>query len=442
MRRVSLGLLLVVSVSLCVAPPAQAGGDRGREAKETKGKKKEQAKAQELVLRYIKAYQARDRNGFNLAMVALSDPAGRGNVALPLGGKMSMPSLSKKVYEPIQALVEKVKELDKGDIVRVRTKEVRFHGTSYNMIVEIEPYRAPAGEADDPSAFIYKGQKTEKAGKREHLILTLSKLGTEYQALVPTVRGEEGHYQPDPEVVARLEAIEEGDMVEIDAARIRGKAIRLNDVHPYRPPLNASFVSLSKAEPPAAEGEEGVKYVDAYKVTLNVGGAESSWPVAAKVRGQRALTDRDVLRPLNRAKRGQPLAIRLRTQNGRDAVCWVRPGHIEGAGDSPRAEKDDAREGKAPAEGDRPGRRDGEGDKPRIHPEEAHEIDPPEADEKDEQHEGDKERRDKDRKADRGEGHAEQKDRDREKDENGENGEKDEEDEEGEKGEHRAEDAQ
>lgn len=418
MRRVCLGLLIVLSVSLAVAPPALAGGDRGREAKEEKLKKgkakKEDAKTQELVLRFIKAYQARDRNGMNLAMVAFSDPAGRGKVALPLAGKMSMPSLSRKTYEPTASLVKQVKELREGDLVQIRTKVVEFHGT-YNMIMHIEPYHAPAGEADDPSAFVYKGQKAEKAGGREHLVLTLSKLGTEYQALVPTVRGEDGKPQPDPQIVSRLEGINPGDLVEVQAGQLRGKAIRLTDLYRYRPPFNATFVSLAKADSPPEE-RDGVRQIDAYTVTLKVDGAETTWPVAVETRGKRALTDRDVLRPLNRAKEGQSLAVRLRTQNGQDAVCWVRAGHIEGAGDTPRGDKDHLeREGKAPAEADdKPKHRQGEGDKPRVHPEEAHKKDHPEKAEKGEKAEREKKGRDKERKFHHGEGHAEDKDRHRE----------------------------
>ena len=159
-------------------------------------------------------------------------------VELVLGSgalRVYVPTANPNSSEPRADIFDKVNTFKPGDVFKLEVEKMN----GITQIKAIHDLKLKPGE-DSPHGYIYLDKSDEKG------TVTLGKYGQEIEAALPRTRGEKGKMEPDPQVVAELGAVKEGDVVY--ASLTPGRVPQLASIYPYKEPASGKLVKVTEQE--------------------------------------------------------------------------------------------------------------------------------------------------------------------------------------------------
>ena len=189
------------------------------------------------VVKYVGSKTA--KIGGKEVMVVVVGPkqgAGAKEITVPNRDKDS------KKLDPPSRIVDTVKELKPGDLIRV----VTFVSDGRIMLEDIEKYQPQPGE-DDPYAFTFVEFVEDKAAGGNRLGVKLKKDEKTVTVWLPKVKNAEGQMVPDEELAQAAGKFHEGDIVEV-RVQGSGQTMTLKSIWEYKAPETAEFVKTSEQQ--------------------------------------------------------------------------------------------------------------------------------------------------------------------------------------------------
>jgi hypothetical protein len=237
------------------------------------------------------------------------EPAGGRAVQVPIPNNNE----DRSEYDPNQKLVETVQDLKPGDLIEVSVDRQRPpHPT---VVRRIRPYELKPGE-DQPNGYIFKGSEEKTIGKSKKTLVTLGKLGQTIVAEVPDKKGTGGTIEPDPDMIAAMNQLKEGDSVWVE---MNGKMLAL--IEAYVEPITGKFTKYTESE------VEGHKL---RALEIDQDGKTLTLLVPGRANGKAWITDSNVTRQLSRVRPGTMVQYRAKEDGEKN---WLRS--IEPAPKSP-----------------------------------------------------------------------------------------------------------
>lgn len=248
-------------------------------------------------------------------------------VALPGGnrtGELYVPNNDWKSskYDPLKEVATAVEALEKGDYV-----ELEIEDSQGNPVKSVMKYEPKPGE-ESPTGYIYLGAEDEQKGKTPLKKVTLKKWGQEAAVMLPTVKGEDGTSGPDPKLLAVVDALTEGDVV--DAEIKTGRPATLLSIEPYKEPQTGTFTKLVDAD---VDGQK------ASAAELEAGGSKVTAVLPGKLVGKKWVTDGKVLAAVRKIKAGSDVEFRTRNEGDKVWLKSIRPASKMAGADSEKDEK-------------------------------------------------------------------------------------------------------
>jgi len=221
------------------------------------------------------------------------------------------------VYDPHPEIVKVVKELKKGDYVRISTAV--FQGVG--ILRGIRKYLAKRGE-DSADGFVFVESTEVKAGRRTYTSVVLSKYGVTQTVLVPKVKGEDGKMVDDAKIAEAVTALKKDSVVEATVMG-KGRTALLEFIAPWKPPRKGEFVKLVPASGEQKQMAVEVK-VDGEAQTLLVPNLSG--------RSGKAYPDPKIVRAVRRLRAGDAVEFRTREEDGKTLLRRIDKGKGKGKG--------------------------------------------------------------------------------------------------------------
>ena len=292
---VVVGFVLAGLVAGSAAERAWAGGGARRAARKAGGGQKTQS----MVVRYVSVRTGVAR-GRPTMFVVVAPLDSRRTTSLTVASKTE-----KGRSRPDPKIVSKLKQLKKGDLIRVSAGVNRGQA----VLKDLEPYEPKPGE-DDPMAFIFRESNNVKVGRQIYLVVTLEKLGRETKVFVPNKRGADGKMESDLELTMKVAECKRGQLVEVETSP-SGRMRFLKYIGPYVLPIQGKFVKVAEEKT-----DGGTKA----SIEVEVDGETKSVPVMDRGRGDRTIPDARVVAAAKRFKTGDLVDVKTRKQ-GDQAVA-------------------------------------------------------------------------------------------------------------------------
>jgi hypothetical protein len=238
-------------------------------------------------------------NGRSHLMVTVEGPGGRQiQVAVPNTNE------DRPTFDPERRLADAIQELKPGDLVRLKVQVSRPPNPP--MLREINPYELKPGE-DQPNGYIFKGSDEKQIGRQKSTVVELMKMGQTISVTVADHKNEKGEMAPDPEVIAAIDSLKDGDSVWAD---VNGKS--LLSIEAYSEPQTGKLVKSVET------------VVDGHKirsVEIDPGGKAITALVPGKANGRAWTPDVLVLRELSRIRPGAMVQFRVKEEGDK---TWLR----------------------------------------------------------------------------------------------------------------------
>ena len=109
-------------------------------------------------------------------------------------------------------------------------------------LTSITPYDAKPGEAS-VNGYVFQKTFEKPSGKSQNTSVSLTKFGKEYRFSVPMKKGEKGELAEDPDILAAIGKLQEGNSVWVKTA-----GSKLVIIEPYNDPLLGKLDKLSTTE--------------------------------------------------------------------------------------------------------------------------------------------------------------------------------------------------
>jgi hypothetical protein len=255
-----------------------------------------QDKQDEGILRYRGMTQGAI-NGHRYIIVQAEVPGGRAvQLAIPNADE------NRNAANPIPELRDTFKSLKPGDLIRVTLQA----SSPMPLVRVVEPYEARPGE-ETPNGFVFKSSYEQPAGKLKTTMVELTKLGQQITVAVPTRRNEKGEMESDPDILAAVGLLKEGDAV---WAQINGKTLVAIDL--YKDPETGKLLKLGETD------------IDGHKVRsaeVDQNGKSITLLVPTRQSGRNFTPDVNVLRELQRLR--PSTMVEFRTHEDGDKL-WLR----------------------------------------------------------------------------------------------------------------------
>lgn len=134
--------------------------------------------------------------------------------------------------DPVEAYFDVVKAAKSGDLLEIELTRI----SNRPAIRAIKSYHPKPGE-EEPGVFVFAG----KSRKGEQTVVNVTKYLQPFTLVVPSKKDAAGKMAPDAELLAAIDAVKDGDSVEVQAAGQTLKSIKA-----YVPPRRVEFVKLVK----------------------------------------------------------------------------------------------------------------------------------------------------------------------------------------------------
>jgi hypothetical protein len=209
-------------------------------------------------------------------------------------------------YDPPQFVVDLVKGLKPGDLMKIKT----FNSARENTIIinQIERYKSAPGE-DEPGVFLFQSANPDSVVLAKFLVTQNVPLATKKDA--------DGKMVPDADLKKIIDGLKAGQAVDILVVTVDGKPT-LNAIAPYAPPLRGKFIKLT-------ETQVGVVKLPAVEIE-----GEKSAMLTLVIQSQAAAGGKlaplpELLKQIKALKAGQPILFKTRKDDQATWLTQVRP---------------------------------------------------------------------------------------------------------------------
>lgn len=185
---------------------------------------------EEGVLRFRGATARMPVNGRQHLVMQAEIPGGRAvQVAVPNNDE------NRPNYNPKKDLADAIKALKPGDLIKVSLDP----GRPMPLLRSVDPYDIKPGE-DTPNGFVFKNTYDQGSGRSKTIVVELTKFGQPITLAIPTRKNEKGDVEPDPDILAAVNLMKEGDSV---WAQFSGKTLIAIDL--YKDPSTGKLLKLA-----------------------------------------------------------------------------------------------------------------------------------------------------------------------------------------------------
>ncbi len=209
-----------------------------------------------------------------------------------------------EVYKPDPETksLDQIKAVSPGDIVKI-AYTIEDDGT--NMMKTIAPYPIQPG-MELPNAYLFKEMYDHTEQTETSKWVDLKRFDDVITFSMPTKKDASGAMAPDPDLVAAIGKLKEGQIVLIDATSGTPNPILLS-IEPYNTPQTGKITAIKPTEINGNKTTEADIDVDGSPVTVVVPG---------KLDGKRWILDSKVLRKLRSFRPGTNVTFRVVTDDG------------------------------------------------------------------------------------------------------------------------------
>ncbi|HEX4793673.1 MAG TPA: hypothetical protein VH370_07780 [Humisphaera sp.] len=141
-------------------------------------------------------------------------------------------------YDPRRDLADSIKELKPGALIKVSLDNVR----PLPILRAIDPYEMAKGE-DTPNGYVFRGSDVQTVGRVKTPVVELSKFGQTATLLIATRKNDKGEVEADPDLMAAINLMKDGDAV---WAQINGKTLTAIDL--YKDPDTGKLLKLGDTD--------------------------------------------------------------------------------------------------------------------------------------------------------------------------------------------------
>jgi len=236
-------------------------------------------------------------NGRRHMIMAAEIPGGRAvQVAVPNQDE------NRPVLNPRKELADTLSSLKPGDLVKVTLEP----GRVMPLLQSVEAYDLKPGE-DTPNGYVFKSSYDQGTGRNKFPVVELTKFGRSIILAIATRKNDKGETEPDPEIVAQVNLMKEGDPV---WAQMNGKYLTAIDL--YKDPTQGKLLKLGETEVDGHKIKSADVDQDGKTVTLLVPG---------KAAGKNWVPDSNVLRELQRLRPNTMVEYRAKEDGDK---LWLR----------------------------------------------------------------------------------------------------------------------
>lgn len=191
--------------------------------------------------------------------------------------------------DPKKDLLDEIKALKPGDMVKVAYDVDAKDGTSF--LIHIEGYTIPPG-MELPNAFIFHESYPHSEGKRDFQLVDLKRFEKLYTFAVFGTTDTAGNFTPDPQMMAVLNKLKDGDIVLANVTPAQPYPI-LRNIEGYTTPKTGTLTDIKVGD------LNGNKTTEA---DIDVGGTAVTVYVPGRLEGKRWVVDSKILGELRRLR--------------------------------------------------------------------------------------------------------------------------------------------
>jgi len=213
--------------------------------------------------------------------------------------------------DPKTELVDQIKAVAPGDIVKI---EYTTQDDGTNMMRSIAPYAMQPG-MELPNAYLFKEMYDHTEQTRTQTLVDLKRFDDVVTFSLPTKKDSSGAMAADPDLVAALGKLKEGQVVLIDATSGSPNPI-LRSIELYSPPQTGKITAIKPVEIDGNKTTEADIDVDGTPVTVVVPG---------HLDGKRWILDEKIRSKLRGFRPGANVTFRIVTDNGTSYLRDIKP---------------------------------------------------------------------------------------------------------------------
>lgn len=237
-------------------------------------------------------YQGKDVVGLNLQPVT--------------GGRPFQAYVEYDAKAPPGGMGRDAMNLKKGDIVKVELD----NGRPLPAVKYLRAYSLRPGE-EMPNNFVYENSFEKEDGNQKYLAVVLSKFDEMVTVAVPQKKEKEGGTVRDPEMVAFVDTLKKGDVVEAEV-KTGGRVPVLSSLDLYKAPETGKFLKLAEEE---VNGQKGMA------VEVEREGKPVKLLVSGKMQGTKWVNDPKVMAAARKLKADALVQFTVREEGER---LWLK----------------------------------------------------------------------------------------------------------------------
>ncbi|HSU65501.1 MAG TPA: hypothetical protein VLJ39_01390 [Tepidisphaeraceae bacterium] len=197
-------------------------------------------------------------------------------------------------------------KLQKGDVAKMTLMPSgQLYQVTYIKKIEVKP------NEENPHAFVY--QESYNDQKTGEPLLRLTKYDVSYEVTIPSVRGEKGKTEADPEMVNAVQSLKAGEVVY--AQITNGRPPVVTSIFPYKDPQTGKVTKVSMEDVEGGKTESAeIETADGKTVTVLVPG---------KVVNKHFTQDQILSRLVHGFKPGTEVVFLSREQDGKNYLVEI-----------------------------------------------------------------------------------------------------------------------
>jgi hypothetical protein len=186
----------------------------------------------------------------------------------------------KYTVDPLLVLLDQIKALSPGDMAKVVYDS---YDDKTGMLDEISPYAMQPG-MELPNAFVFHESRDQTENQRSFTVVAMKRFEQDYTFMVAGTQDAAGNVTPDPDLMAGIGKLKDGQLVLIDAVQGQPYPI-LRSIEPYTAPQTGTLKAVKIGELNGNKTTEADIEVDGKTVTTFVPGHldDKRWIVDSKI---------------------------------------------------------------------------------------------------------------------------------------------------------------
>jgi hypothetical protein len=203
----------------------------------------------------------------------------------------------KYTVDPVLVVLDQIKALNPGDMAKVVYDS---YDDKTGMLYSISPYVMEPG-MELPNAFVFHESRDQTEDQKSFTVVAMKRFEQDYTFVVAGTQDAAGNVTPDPDLMASIGKLKDGQLVLIDAIQGQPYPI-LRSIEAYTPPQIGTLKAVKFAELNGNRTTEADIEVDGKPVTVFVPG---------RLDGKRWIVDDKILADVRRLRLNTPVQFRV-----------------------------------------------------------------------------------------------------------------------------------